>query len=174
MTSSYSYHIICVSLPLPSQYDTLTTNGPWQAQQMCRREQHHGDGVQAGNTRGGMGERWAYMVCPLFFIFYSFCWLFYILPARPHQPNTPHRQPVLAWQGGLCPPCHVNIPSQCDQEGYNPPCHVNFPFWHDKEGIVPPCCIKYLVNYLVSSSILIYNIIFNVNKDIWIRPVKTS
>ena len=62
-------------------------NGPRQAQQMCRRGQCHGDGVQAGNTRGGTGERRAYMVHPLFFIFYSFCWLFYILPAHSHQPN---------------------------------------------------------------------------------------
>ena len=60
-----------VFLPLPSQYDTPTINGPQQAQQMCRRGQRHGDGVQVGNMRGEMGERRAYIVRLPFFYFFT-------------------------------------------------------------------------------------------------------
>jgi len=55
-----------------------------------------GMGVRQGIREGeqAKGKRTWYVRRFLFFT--HFVDLFYILPARPHQPNTPHRQPVLA------------------------------------------------------------------------------
>jgi len=73
-----------------SQYNMPTTNGPQQAQQMCRIGQCYGDGVQAGNMRGGTWERQAYMVCLPFFYFLLILLIILCTPSSP--PPTKHEK----------------------------------------------------------------------------------